>query len=126
MKLYLKSQCKDRALLVFENEEKLEEKKEVKILNLHKTRQKTYEKKIQGLILYKIVNFSSVVRMNPYGLSSKQNFVKKPVQKQRRSSNHMNMNMEKKTMIRKKMSTSKYAKRVPTVSSMKNYENLIN
>jgi DNA-repair protein complementing XP-A cells len=71
MKLYLKSQCKDRALLVFENEEKLEEKKEVKILNLHKTRQKTYEKKIQGLILYKIVNFSSVVRMNPYGLSSK-------------------------------------------------------
>jgi len=48
MKLYLKSQCKERALQVHENEEKIEEKKEIRTLNLHKTRQKTYEKKVTG------------------------------------------------------------------------------
>jgi DNA-repair protein complementing XP-A cells len=49
MKLYLKFQCRERAVTVFESEENLEEKKENKILNLHKTRQKNYEKKITGM-----------------------------------------------------------------------------
>lgn len=49
MKLYLKSQCKERALQIHENEEKIEEKKEIRTLNLHKTRQKTYEKKVTAL-----------------------------------------------------------------------------
>lgn len=48
MKLYLRSQCSERALLVHETEESLEEKKELKVINLHKTRQKNYEKKVTG------------------------------------------------------------------------------
>lgn len=48
MKLYLKFQCEERAMVVHEDHEKLEEKKEIKILNLHKTRQKNYEKKLKG------------------------------------------------------------------------------
>ena len=48
MKLYLRLQCQQRALVVHEDEEKLEEKKEIKLLNLHKTRQKNYEKKLQS------------------------------------------------------------------------------
>ena len=48
MKLYLKSQVKDRAIMVHEDIEKLEEKKEIKVLNLHKTRQKNYEKKVNS------------------------------------------------------------------------------
>lgn len=48
MKLYLRFQCRDRAMEVHENEEKLEEKKEIRQMNLHKTRQKNYEKKIKG------------------------------------------------------------------------------
>lgn len=48
MKLYLRYQCAERAMVVHEDEEKLEEKKELKVLNLHKIRQKNYEKKIQG------------------------------------------------------------------------------
>jgi len=35
-------------MVVHEDQEKLEEKKELKVLNLHKTRQKNYEKKIKG------------------------------------------------------------------------------
>jgi hypothetical protein len=35
-------------MLVHEDEEKLEEKKELKVVNLHRTRQKKYEKKIKG------------------------------------------------------------------------------
>ena len=48
MKLYLKSQVKERAIMVHEDIEKLEEKKEIKVLNLHKTRQKNYEKKVNS------------------------------------------------------------------------------
>lgn len=48
MKLYLKCQCAERAMLVHEDQEKLDEKKELRVLNLHKTRQKNYEKKIKG------------------------------------------------------------------------------
>lgn len=48
MKLYLKSQCSARALEVHEKLEAIEEKKEIKVLNLHKTRQKNYEKKVTG------------------------------------------------------------------------------
>lgn len=46
MKLYLRIQCQERAILVHQDLEKLEEKKEIKLLNLHKTRQKNYEKKL--------------------------------------------------------------------------------
>lgn len=49
MKLYLRCQCKDRAMIVHENEEELEIKKEIKVINLQKTRQKNYEKKIKEL-----------------------------------------------------------------------------
>lgn len=49
MKLYVRSQCAARAMLVHEDEEKLEEKKEMRVLNLHKHRQKAYEKKIKEL-----------------------------------------------------------------------------
>jgi len=49
MKLYLKSQCSARALEVHEKLEAIEEKKEIKVLNLHKTRQKNYEKKVTAL-----------------------------------------------------------------------------
>jgi DNA repair protein len=48
MKLYLKFQCRDRAMIVHESEENLEDKREMRVVNLHKTRQKTYEKKIKG------------------------------------------------------------------------------
>ena len=48
MKLYLKSQCKQRAIEVHEKLEIIDEKKEIKVLNLHKTRQKNYEKKVTG------------------------------------------------------------------------------
>jgi DNA-repair protein complementing XP-A cells len=51
MKLYLRIQCQERANVVHESLEKLEEKKEIKILNLHKTRQKNYEKKLKGCFL---------------------------------------------------------------------------
>ena len=49
MKLYLKCQIIERALMVHESIEKLEEKKELKVYNLHKTRQKNYEKKLETL-----------------------------------------------------------------------------
>ena len=49
MKLYLKCQIVERAMVVHESEEKLEEKKELKVLNLHKTRQKNYEKKLESI-----------------------------------------------------------------------------
>lgn len=48
MKLYLRCQCAERALVVHEDMEKLEEKKELRVLNLHKTRQRNYEKKLKG------------------------------------------------------------------------------
>ena len=48
MKLYLKFQCKNRAMTIHESEENLNDKKEIRVINLHKTRQKTYEKKIKG------------------------------------------------------------------------------
>jgi DNA-repair protein complementing XP-A cells len=51
MKLYLRIQCQERAMLVHQDLEKLEEKKEIKLLNLHKTRQKNYEKKLSSNIL---------------------------------------------------------------------------
>lgn len=35
-------------MLVHEDQEKLDEKKEIRLLNLHKTRQKKYENKIKG------------------------------------------------------------------------------
>lgn len=49
MKLYLRSQVKERAIMVHEDLDKLKQKKEEKLLNLHKTRQKNYEKKVQTL-----------------------------------------------------------------------------
>jgi DNA-repair protein complementing XP-A cells len=49
MKLYLEFQVKERAMQVHESMENIEEKKEIRILNLHKTRQKNYEKKLQGI-----------------------------------------------------------------------------
>ena len=48
MKLYLRSQVKERAIMVHEDLDKLKEKKEEKLVNLHKTRQKNYEKKVKG------------------------------------------------------------------------------
>ena len=48
MKLYLKSQIVERALVVHEDLKKLEEKKEERSVNLHKTRQKNYEKKVKS------------------------------------------------------------------------------
>ena len=48
MKLYLKSQVKERAIMVHESLENIEEKKEIKVENLHKTRQKNYEKKVKS------------------------------------------------------------------------------
>ncbi len=51
MKLFLKFQVKERAMVVHEDEEKLEEKKEMKVLNLHKTRQKNYQKKIDSIVI---------------------------------------------------------------------------
>ncbi|CAF0819515.1 unnamed protein product [Brachionus calyciflorus] len=49
MKLYLKCQVAERAFQVHETQEKLDEKKELRVLNLHKTRQKNYEKKLENL-----------------------------------------------------------------------------
>lgn len=49
MKLYLRCQIEKRAMEVHESDEKLEEKKEQKIVNLYKTRQKNYEKKLTQL-----------------------------------------------------------------------------
>lgn len=48
MKLYLKCQIIERAMVVHESLDKLDEKKEQKMFNLHKTRQKTYEKKLKS------------------------------------------------------------------------------
>ena len=48
MKLYLRFQVEKRSMEIYENAETLEEKKETKILNLHKTRQKNYEKKVSS------------------------------------------------------------------------------
>ena len=48
MKLYLKFQCRERAMTVHESEENLEDKKEIRVINLQKTRQKNYENKIKG------------------------------------------------------------------------------
>lgn len=58
MKLYLKFQCEKRAIEVHESLENIEEKKEEKVYNLQKTRQKTYEKKLQGNFFYLKVFFS--------------------------------------------------------------------
>lgn len=52
MKLYLRCQCQERAIVVHEDEEKLEEKKEIKVHNLHQRRQKNYEKKIKGYFFF--------------------------------------------------------------------------
>ncbi|RNA18309.1 mitochondrial glutamate carrier 1-like [Brachionus plicatilis] len=49
MKLYLKCQIVERAIVVHESLENLDEKKEQKVANLHKTRQRNYEKKLQNL-----------------------------------------------------------------------------
>lgn len=51
MKLYLRSQVKERAIMVHESLESIEEKKEIKVENLHKTRQKNYEKKVKSNFL---------------------------------------------------------------------------
>ena len=48
MKLYLKFQCEQRALEVHESLENIAEKKDEKLYNVQKTRQKTYEKKLKG------------------------------------------------------------------------------
>ena len=48
MKLYLRSQVVERAIMVHDDLEKLAEKKELKVVNLHKTRQKNYEKKVKS------------------------------------------------------------------------------
>lgn len=49
MKLYLRKQVIERAIMVHEDLEKIEEKKEVKVHNLQKTRQKNYEKQVKTL-----------------------------------------------------------------------------
>lgn len=49
MKLYLYFQCKQRAMEVHESEENLDEKRELREHNLHKTRQRNYEKKLKVL-----------------------------------------------------------------------------
>ncbi len=48
MKLYLRSQVVERAVMVHEDLEKIEEKKDIKIHNLQKTRQKNYENKVKS------------------------------------------------------------------------------
>jgi DNA repair protein len=57
MKLYLRCQVEQRAIEVHEDMEKLEEKKEIKVHNLHKSRQKNYEKKIKGIIFQSMKYF---------------------------------------------------------------------
>jgi DNA-repair protein complementing XP-A cells len=57
MKLYLKFQCRDRAITVHESEENLEDKKEIRVINLQKTRQKNYVNKIKGRNYMKQHNF---------------------------------------------------------------------
>ena len=51
MKLYLKFQCEARALEVHETLENIVEKKEERLYNVQKTRQKNYEKKLKGEFL---------------------------------------------------------------------------
>jgi len=48
MKLYLRSQVVERAIMIHEDLDKIEEKKEEKVFNLQKTRQKNYEKKVKS------------------------------------------------------------------------------
>ena len=49
MKLYVYMHCKERALLVHEDLDSIEEKREQRVVNLHKTRQKNYENKLKVL-----------------------------------------------------------------------------
>lgn len=58
MKLYLRSQIVERAKMVHEDLEKLEEKKEQRVVNLHKTRQKNYEKKVKSKVDFCVPIFS--------------------------------------------------------------------
>jgi DNA-repair protein complementing XP-A cells len=52
MKLFLYYQVKQRAVEVHETLEEIEDKKEQRVVNLHKTRQRNYEKKLEGFLFF--------------------------------------------------------------------------